>query len=342
MTLASFIFLIIILTIIFFLIRKWANGPLISNKKDLTGKLIIITGASDGIGLETAKDLLSSNAKIIFACRNKAKTENVIKKLPENFQKNANFVPLELESFKSIENFVKEIKTKYQKIDILINNAGIADNLIHKTEDGYINTFQVNYLGNVLLTLLLLDHFNEKESKIINVSSMAYKMAKLTYGDSKLLNNYDLMCEKCSKMSNLNGLYGITKLLLIYFSQYLAEFSDKKYPYLKVVCLHPGVIYTNIAKFKNIIQKIIFMLTFRIPLFLFAKDVVHGAQNTLFLSYSDNKELVNGAYYSNLKLEKYTPKGRDEKLKNEMVNETLNILKSKYKELEYLPLSGQN
>ena len=206
MTLASFIFLIIILTIIFFLIRKWANGPLISNKKDLTGKLIIVTGASDGIGLEAAKDLLSSNAKIIFACRNKAKTENVIKKLPENFQKNANFVPLE--SFKSIENFVKEIKTKYQKIDILINNAGIADNLIHKTEDGYINTFQVNYLGNVLLTLLLLDHFNEKESKIINVSSMAYKRAKLIYGDAKLLNNYDSMYEDYLKMRNKNGLYG--------------------------------------------------------------------------------------------------------------------------------------
>ena len=69
------------------------------------------------------------------------------------------------------------------------------------------------------------------------------------------------------------------------------------------------------------------------------KDKIHGAQTTLFLSYSENKDLVNGGYYNNLKLEKYAPIGKDEKLRNETVNETLKILKNKYKELEFLPLS---
>jgi len=95
-------------------------------KKDMTGKLIIVTGSSDGIGLETAKDLLKSNAKVIFACRNKNKTENIINLLPQNYKKNAIFEQLDLESFKSIENFTKNIKSKYPKIDILINNAGMA------------------------------------------------------------------------------------------------------------------------------------------------------------------------------------------------------------------------
>jgi retinol dehydrogenase-13 len=341
MSLTSFILLITVLILLLFLIRRWANGNMISNKKDLTGKLIVITGASDGIGLETAKDLLSSNARVIFACRNKTKTETVIKNLPEKFQKNAFFVQMDLESFKSIENCAKEIKTKYEKIDILINNAGMGIAEINKTEDGYINIFQVNYLGNILLTLLLLEHFNEKESKIITVSSMAYKNSQLTYGDSKFLNCYDLKCNYL-KMRNKIILYADTKLLINYFTQYLAELTDKKYPYLKVVCLHPGVILTNILKFSNIIKKIIFYLTVRLILLLFTKDVVHGAQNTLFLCYSDNKELVNGSYYRDMKIENYTAKGKDEKLKNEMVNETLNILKSKYKELEYLPLSVQN
>ena len=342
MTLSSFILLIIILLIISFLIKKWANGPMATNKRDLSGKMIIITGASDGIGFETAKNLLSSNAKVIFACRNKTKTENAIKTLPEDYQKNASFVQLDLDSFKSIELFVKEIKTKYPKIDILINNAGVGARLINKTEDGYINTYQTNYLGNVLLTILLLVHFNEKESKIINVSSIAYKWSILNYGDSKILNNYDLMYNNYLQMRNKSQLYSNTKLLLNYFTQYLAGLTEKKYPYLKIVCLHPGFIRTNIFKFKNVIHKIILKLFFNTILYLFSKSIVHGAQNTLFLSYSENKDLVNGAYYNNLKLEKYTPKARDEKLKNEMVNETLNILKSKYKELEYLPLSGQN
>ena len=329
--------LIFILTFILFLIKKWANGPLNSNKKDLTGKLIIITGSSDGIGLITAKDLLNSNAKVIFACRNKTKTEEKINELPENLRKNAIFVQVDLQKFKSIENFVKEIKSKYPKIDILINNAGMSPAILNKTEDGYLNTYQVNYLSNALLTLLLIDHFNEKDSKIINVSSIAYKFSKLTYGDSKYLNNYYLMDQFYKQERNPFDVYSDSKLLLVYFTQYLADYLEKKCPNIKVVCLHPGVIFTKIFNMEKLYLKIIFSIIKPI-LYLFTKDVVHGAQTTLFLSYSDNKDLVNGGYYNNLKLEKYMLKGKDEKLRHELMNETLNILKSKYNELEKFPL----
>ena len=98
-----------------------------------------------------------------------------------------------------------------------------------------------------------------------------------------------------------------------------------------------GVIFTNIFKLENLFYKILFFIS-KCIFYFFTKDKVHGAQNTLFLAYSDNKDLVNGGYYSNLKFEKYTPKGKDRNLRKEMVNETLNILKSKYKELDYLPL----
>lgn len=179
MAFSSLLLFLIILIILAYLIKKWANGPLNPIKKDLTGKIIIITGASDGIGLETAKDLLKSNAKVIFACRNKTKTEAIINAFPENLKKNSVFMKLDLESFKSIDNFVKEINLKYPKIDILVNNAGLSPwGNIYKTEDGYLNVYQINYLGSALLTLLLLNHFNEKESKIISVSSMAYKGSK--------------------------------------------------------------------------------------------------------------------------------------------------------------------
>lgn len=334
------IFIFIIIIIIGYFLKKWANGPLNPIKKDLTGKLIIVTGSSDGIGLETAKNLLQSNAKVIFACRNKEKTERIINTFPKTFRKNAIYVKLELESFKSIENFVKEIKSKYQKIDILINNAGLSSwGNIYKTEDGYMNVYQVNYLGNVLLTLLLLDHFNEKESKIINVSSMAYKRSNLVYGDSKYLNNYNLMLKHFSEMINKQVFYSNTKLLVIYFTKYLAQITERKYPYLKVVCLHPGVIFTKMFIIDNIFYKIFFYVVARNIFYLITKDIIYGAQTTLFLSFSDNKDLVNGAYYNTLNVEKYNYKAKDEKLQNELINETLINLKDKYKELEYLPLS---
>ena len=332
--------LLIVIAIIGYLIKKWATGPLNPIKKDLTGKLVVITGSSDGIGLEAAKDLLKSNATVIFACRNKSKTEGIINTFPENLKKNSIFLPLDLESFKSIENFAKEIKSKHPKIDILINNAGLSSwGNPHKTEDGYMNVYQVNYLGGVLLTLLLLDHFNEKESKIINLSSTEYKRAKLVYGDSKYLNNYNLMFDHFSQMVYKQTFYSNTKLLVIYFTQYLAELAEEKYPYLKIVCLHPGVIFTKIFMLDNLLYKIFFNIFVRSIFYLFTKDVVHGAQTTLFLSYSDNKNLVNGAYYNTLSVEKYIPIAKDIKLRNEMINETLNNLKGKYKELENLTLS---
>ena len=340
MSLITLIIILCILIILLYLIKKWANGPMSPIKKDLTDKLIIITGSSDGIGLETAKELLNSNGKVIFACRNKNKTEEIINNFPERIKKNAIFIPLNLDNFKSIKNFVDEIKSKYQKIDILINNAGMSSlGKIYKTEDGHLNVFQVNYLGNVLLTLLLLDHFNKKESKIINVSSMAYKTSELTYGDSKYLNNYDLMYKYFFEEKKGRTFYSDTKLLLNYFTQYLANLTEEKYPYLKVFCLHPGVILTKIFTINKIFFKILFILIFRNIIYFLTKDIVHGAQTTLFLSYSDNKDLVNGAYYKDCKVEKYLPKANDEKLRNEMVNETLKILKNKFKELEYLPLA---
>ena len=338
MSLTTFLLLFIILSILVFFMKKRSNGPLNPIKKDLTGKLIIVTGSSDGIGLVTAKDLLNSNAKVIFACRNKEKTQGIINKLPDDIKQNAKFIELNLGSFKSIETFVKEIKENYPKIDILINNAGIHSRFIDKTEDGYISTYQVNYLGNVLLTLLLFEHFNEKESRIINVSSRSYKYSRLTYGDSKYLNNYNLMYNNYLQMRYKNIFYGNTKLLLNFFTQYLADLAEKKYSYLKVVCLHPGMVYTNFFKFRKILHKIFLGLIFNTIIYLFSKDLIHGAQTTLFLAYSESKDLVNGAYYNNLKIENYIPIAKDEKLRKEMVNETLNILKSKYKELEHFPL----
>ena len=87
MSLIVFLILFIILLFLGYFIKRWANGPLNPVKKDLTGKFIIVTGSSDGIGFETAKDLLKSNSKVIFACRNKSKTEKIINNFPENLKK---------------------------------------------------------------------------------------------------------------------------------------------------------------------------------------------------------------------------------------------------------------
>lgn len=128
-----------------------------------------------------------------------------------------------------------------------------------------------------MLTLLLLDHFNEKESKIINVSSRAYKRSRLSYGESVFLNNYELMLDNYKQMRNKQTLYSNTKLLLNYFTLYLSTLFEKKYSYLKIVCLHPGVIYTNFFNSEKKMNKIILSILFKTILYFFTKDIVHGA-----------------------------------------------------------------
>ena len=86
------------------------------------------------------------------------------------------------------------------------------------------------------------------------------------------------------------------------------------------------MIFTKIFRVEKILNKIIFHLLVKPLLYVFSKDIVHGVQTTFFLAYSDDKDLVNGGYYSDITLEKYTPVGRDEKLRNEMISETLKIL----------------
>lgn len=338
MALATYLIILAVILILGYFIKRYTNGPLNPLNKDLTGKLIIITGASDGLGLEIAKNLLKSNASVVFACRNKTKTENIINNLPEKSKKNATFEQIDLESFKSIENFVKQIKSKYPKIDVLINNAGLVYGL-HKTEEGFVNVYQINYLAHCLLTLLLLDHFNEKESKVINISSIAYKFSNWTCEDVKYLNNGDLMFNDYNYRWSGDGiLYCDTKLLIIYFTKYLASLFEQKYPHIKAVCLHPGIIYTKIFKPKNKLQDLFMYIMFKTVYYIFTKDIFHGVQTQLYLTHCDNKDLASGAYYNTLKVEKYIRRAKDDEIKKVMVNETLNILKSKYKELESFPL----
>ena len=127
----------LIIIILLYFLRKRLKGGVCENKHDMTNKTIIITGSSSGIGKESALDLLNHNAKVIFACRSEERTMKIINNLPENLRKNAFFMKLDVSDLTSIYNFVQEIKKKYKKIDILMNNAGCMPIKFIWKEDGY-------------------------------------------------------------------------------------------------------------------------------------------------------------------------------------------------------------
>eukprot|EP01091_Cochliopodium_minus_P021409 TRINITY_DN9786_c0_g1_i1.p1 TRINITY_DN9786_c0_g1~~TRINITY_DN9786_c0_g1_i1.p1 ORF type:complete len:320 (+),score=68.45 TRINITY_DN9786_c0_g1_i1:37-996(+) len=176
-------------------------------KYNLDGKIAIITGANTGIGLWSAKLLAEMGAHVVVACRNIEKSNFAKQWIEANATRSVKITPMvmDLGSFKSILNFVGEYQKKFNKIDILMNNAGLANFERKFTSDGLEEIMGVNHVGHFLLTTRLLELIKKSKSKIINVSSDMHFSANpsfiedlngnksfggiVQYANSKLANN---------------------------------------------------------------------------------------------------------------------------------------------------------
>lgn len=299
------------ISLFLYLTKKYFNGPSANNQISLRNKVVIITGASEGIGRYTSEDILKSGATVIYACRNQKKTEEIISKLDSKYRENAIFIKLDLSSLSSVNEFVNEIKSRYNSIDILINNAGMIGIDYQETEDKIESTIQVNTLSHMYLSQELLEMLNKKNGRIINVSSMGHsmynitdeKLSEITSQNYNLKNNYKTWFQYC-----------LSKLGNIYFTQYLNEYISQNRLNVTTYSLHPGAIYTELGRDSPVILKFLFNLIYPISWFFF-KSIEKGAQTTLFLAYEDKNNLKSGRYYQDCSLGKVA-KFADEKESN--------------------------
>lgn len=283
------------------LMRNYFNGPKTKLTKSMIGKVIIVTGASEGIGKETALQLLRDGATVIFACRDEKKTENVINKIPvQSERERAIFMHLDLSDFSSIKNFTNEFLSKFNQLDILVNNAGSVFRNFTKASNGIEKTFQVNTFGPMILTQNLLDILNKSKGRVVNVSSKGYQRFIFDKSQFESVNPevYDFGEKNYSSFRQ----YFFSKLGNIYFTQYLHNYCIKNNIDVKVACLHPGVINTELSREYNglfvfLVKLVVIPLTW-----LFMKTVKMGAQTTLHLCYLDEKEFKSGEYYSDCKV----------------------------------------
>ncbi len=269
-----------------YFLRKHMKGPKAICNESLVGKIIIVTGSSSGIGIETAYQLLNKGATVIMACRDEKKTLEVINNYPnKTLRSNAYFMKLDQSSFTSVINFANEFKNKFDKLDILVNNAGAVYSNYTKTEDNLESTFQVNTLSPMLLSFQLLDMINNSKGRIINVASKGYRRAK---HDSNYYDSYDVKTDNASNEKDYSGLmrYCSSKLGNILFTQELDEYCKANGLDVKTASLHPGVISTELAReYQNKWLLRLFLLSIT-PIFWFiSKPVEYGAQTTLSLCY---------------------------------------------------------
>ena len=148
---------------------------------DMTGKVCIVTGASAGIGKQTALGLARLGAAVVMLCRDRDRGEAARREIK---QKSGNdtieLMICELGSQNSIRQFASEFKQRHDRLDVIINNAGVLLRERSLTQDGIETTFAINHLGYFLLTNLLLDLLKQSApSRIVHVASAAHKYGKL-------------------------------------------------------------------------------------------------------------------------------------------------------------------
>lgn len=244
--------------------------------------VVLITGASSGIGKATAAALAESQAHIVMLCKDPERGMAALQDVKRvSGNPNAVLMLCDLGSQKSIESFCAEFRSRFSRLDVLINNAGVALFSRQETTDGNEMHFGVNYLGAFLLTNLLLDLLiDSTPSRIINVSSNTHAAGTIHF------NNIDL-----KKRFRPWRAYEQSKLAQILFTYTLAE--RLLGTGVTVNCLHPGAVGTQIGVIRNrkaikIIRKIIS------PFFLTAEK---GAETAVYLAESPNVSNITGAYF---------------------------------------------
>lgn len=248
--------------------QKWTTKDI----PDLQGKIIIITGANSGIGYEAARALAAKNAAVIMACRNLEKGQKALEQIrAETSDANLKLMQLDMANMDSVGKFAQEFLSEFNKLDVLINNAGVMATPYGKTADGLEMQIGTNHFGHFLLTGLLFDLLKSTlNSRVVTVSSYAHFMGKINFDDLNSEKSYQKWLA-----------YGQSKLANVLFAYELNRKTSQESGNPLSVVVHPGYAATNLQHtswFFNMLNPIM------------AQSQEMGALPTLYAASSPNIE----------------------------------------------------
>lgn len=209
------------------------------NLKDQNGKTVLITGANTGLGFQTALELAKKNTFVILAGRSEEKINQAIVTI-QNEVPTAKLEAgiVDLSDLKSIKDFADKIKEKHNRLDILINNAGVMFPPASTTKDGFELQFGVNFIAHFALTAHLFELIDStKDSRIVTLSSIAHKNGKIDFDNLKLEKPYDKFRE-----------YGQSKVADLIFTFELQRRLTKMNSSTISVGAHPGISKTELLR----------------------------------------------------------------------------------------------
>jgi NAD(P)-dependent dehydrogenase (short-subunit alcohol dehydrogenase family) len=221
--------------------KKWTLNAV----PDQSGRVAIVTGANTGIGFETAAALAARNATVVMACRNRQKAEDATVRIRERTpDAGLEFLELDLASLASVERFADSFRAGHDRLDLLINNAGVMIPPFGTTEDGFELQFGCNHLGHFALTGRLLDLIQSTpEARVVNVSSMAHRYGTMDFDNLNAEKGYDKMAA-----------YGLSKLANLLFTFELQRRVDAAGSKVVATAAHPGWTGTDLQRHSGLIN----------------------------------------------------------------------------------------
>jgi retinol dehydrogenase 14 len=260
-------------------------------------KTIVVTGASDGIGLECASQLAAQGHHVVMVGRTPAKLEAAVARVGAE----SPGVPVEsfvadFASFADVRRLAEDLLAAYPRIDVLVNNAGTVFDKRTLTGDGIEATFQVNHLSGFLLTELLLDRLvSSAPARIVTTSSVGHFNGTMDFDDLGFEHGYQIM-----------RAYGRSKLANVLHTRQLARRLESSG--VTANCLHPGAVATNIWSGAPWFARPVLAIGKR----LFMVSPATGGERLAYLATSPEVEGRTGGYYEQDKLKEPADLARDD------------------------------
>ncbi|MEM7703662.1 MAG: oxidoreductase [Pseudomonadota bacterium] len=259
------------------IIRDWTP----KETPDLTGKTCVITGGNSGIGFEAAKILAAKNADVVIACRSEAKGKQALAKIVNLGEGRCELLSLDLADSASIRAAAKEAGERFGAIDALINNAGVMQTPKQKTADGFEMQLGVNHLGHFLWTALIIGQVAPEAGRVVTVSSIAHKLARIDFDNLMLDRGYD------PTQSYLRS-----KLANMLFAQELHRRLEAAGSKIKSIACHPG--YSATPLFEKTANPILGTVQ-AVSSKVLGQPQTRGAWPTVLAATDDRA--VSGGYY---------------------------------------------